>query len=75
MTIPEIREGNVGAVRRRANEALEERDITCLGAILRGMAGSGFSSRARTLIPYRRIILGSRHTLIGERYTESSGIQ
>lgn len=36
MAIPEIREGNAGAVRRRVNEALNERDITCLGVNSKG---------------------------------------
>jgi hypothetical protein len=27
----EVKEGNAGVVRRRANEALKERGITCLG--------------------------------------------
>jgi hypothetical protein len=36
VTIPEIREGNAGAVRRRVNEALKERDITCLGVNSKG---------------------------------------
>ena len=32
----EIKEGNAGTVRRRANEALKERDITCLGVNSKG---------------------------------------
>lgn len=32
----EIKEGNAGAVRRRANEALKERGITCLGVNSKG---------------------------------------
>jgi hypothetical protein len=34
--IPEIKEGNAGAVRRRVNEALKARDITCLGVNSKG---------------------------------------
>jgi hypothetical protein len=36
VTIPEIKDGNAGAVRRRVNEALRERDITCLGVNSKG---------------------------------------
>jgi hypothetical protein len=34
--IPEIKEGNAGDVRRRVNEALKERGITCLGVNSKG---------------------------------------
>lgn len=36
MTIPEIKERNAGAVRRRVNEALKGRNITCLGVNAKG---------------------------------------
>jgi hypothetical protein len=36
VTIPEIKEGNAGAVRRRVNEALKERGITYLGVNSKG---------------------------------------
>lgn len=36
VTIPEIKEGNAGTVRRRVNEALKEKDITCLGVNSKG---------------------------------------
>jgi hypothetical protein len=36
VTIPEIKEGNAGAVRRRVNEALKERNITGLGVNFKG---------------------------------------
>jgi len=36
VAIPEIKEGNAGTVRRRVNEALKERNITCLGVNSKG---------------------------------------
>ena len=36
VTIPEIKEGNAGTVRRRVNEALKEKDTTCLGLNSKG---------------------------------------
>ncbi|KAF8846406.1 hypothetical protein BDZ45DRAFT_682538 [Acephala macrosclerotiorum] len=36
VAIPEIKEGNAGAVRRRVNEALKGRNITCLGVNAKG---------------------------------------
>jgi hypothetical protein len=30
VTIPEIKDGNTGAVRRRVNEAVKEKNIICL---------------------------------------------
>ncbi|KAH9203126.1 hypothetical protein DL95DRAFT_399661 [Leptodontidium sp. 2 PMI_412] len=36
VTIPEIKGGNAGAVRRRVNKALKEKNITCLGVNSKG---------------------------------------
>lgn len=36
VAIPEIKEGNAGTVRRRVNEALKEKGITCLGVNSKG---------------------------------------
>ncbi len=72
-----ILSGNASTMGRRVNEVLKEKDITCLGVILKGMAGTEteFSSRARTSILYGRMILGSRHTLIAKPYIGSCGIR